>query len=200
MLFRSVSQSRYKGVDITTGILSAITNIGGLKGILTSFLNIIPNAISMWQAFGTQAQMSASEIELAGGAIVTTNDLITASIPLIGLVLAGITALIGGISAYNAKQEELKNKAIESLTTFEQSNKELEDSVTKVNDASTGRSQLISIIKQLDSGYDEEKGKLKDVNELRQKAIDKIYEEAKAKAKQTMPLIVTGKQIGRAHV
>ena len=74
-----------------------ITFFGSLKEGLLNVLNIIPNAIVAWKAYA------------AGTVSVSTA--MQASIPVIGLVLAAITALVGALSLYNSGADEARQKA-----------------------------------------------------------------------------------------
>ena len=76
-------------VTLFTKVRSAISNIIG----------IIPNAITAWRAYS------------AG--IVSANTAMQASIPVIGLVLAAISAVVAGVSYFSSKQEKASQKLIE---------------------------------------------------------------------------------------
>ena len=88
-----------------------VTFFIGLKNGILNIINIIPNAITAWQAY-------------AAG-IVSANTAIQASIPVIGLVLVAISAVVAGISLFSGKTEETK-KSVEEL---EKELEELSDAV-----------------------------------------------------------------------
>ena len=77
-----------------------VTFFTGLKNGILNIINIIPNAITAWQAY-------------AAG-IVSANTAIQASIPVIGLVLAAISAVVAGISMASGSMDDAK-KSIEEL-------------------------------------------------------------------------------------
>lgn len=77
-----------------------VTFFTGLKNGILNIINIIPNAITAWQAY-------------AAG-IVSANTAIQASIPVIGLVLAAISAVVAGISMASGSMDNTK-KSIEEL-------------------------------------------------------------------------------------
>lgn len=77
-----------------------VTFFTGLKNGIMNIVSIIPNAISAWQAY-------------AAG-IVSANTAIQASIPVIGLVLAAISAVVAGISMAGGSMDNTK-KSIEEL-------------------------------------------------------------------------------------
>ena len=74
-----------------------ITFFGSLKEGLLNVLNIIPNAIVAWKAYAAGTVSASTAMQ--------------ASIPVIGLVLAAITALVGALSLYNSGADEAKQKA-----------------------------------------------------------------------------------------
>ena len=76
-------------VTLFTKVRSAISNIIG----------IIPNAITAWRTYS------------AG--IVSANTAMQASIPVVGLALAAISAVVAGVSYFSSKQEEASQKLIE---------------------------------------------------------------------------------------
>lgn len=74
-----------------------ITFFGSLKEGLLNILNIIPNAIVAWKAYAAGTVSASTAMQ--------------ASIPVIGLVIAAITALVGALSLYNSGADEAKQKA-----------------------------------------------------------------------------------------
>ena len=199
-------------ISLGTGILSVINNLGGLSTILgtvvgllitfkgalvfdaikklgvnlSSLTTIIPRAISAWMLY------AGAEATATTGAV-TLGTAIQATIPIIGLLVAGGSLLIGVISSVNNKIEENKQKTLENVSALEKEVTSLNTLEDKINDENLSREELISLISDSDnstvSAYAEEIKSLEDVNEIRQKAIDKIEEEKKAKAES---LISTG--------
>ena len=74
-----------------------ITFFGSLKEGLLNVLNIIPNAIVAWKAYAAGTVSASTAMQ--------------ASIPVIGLVLAAITALVGALSLYNSGADGARQKA-----------------------------------------------------------------------------------------
>lgn len=82
-----------KGGLIAFTIVTKITSLfAALKNGIMAVVQIIPNAITAWRAYQ------------AG--VVSANTAIQASIPILGLLLAAITLVSVGMSAYNSSQEE----------------------------------------------------------------------------------------------
>lgn len=82
-----------KGGLIAFTLVTKITSLfAALKNGIMAVVQIIPNAITAWKAYQ------------AG--VVSANTAIQASIPILGLLLAAITLVSVGMSAYNSSQEE----------------------------------------------------------------------------------------------
>ena len=175
---------------VDLGVVLAITIVPNMmklgSTILATATTALPTAITMWKAYIATQTLGASTMALAGTEAVTLNMALSASIPIIGLVVAGISALVLGINGYNSAQEKAKAQALESLKTFESQNNALLQSIDSIQNEKTSKERLISIISSLNEAYDAEKGKLKDINGLRQDAIDLLYDEAKANAQKTI--------------
>lgn len=74
-----------------------ISFFGNLKTALVNVINVIPNAITAWKAYAAGTVSASTAMQ--------------ASIPVIGLVLAAITALVGALSLYNSGADEARQKA-----------------------------------------------------------------------------------------
>ena len=80
-----------------------ISFFGNLKTALVNVINIIPNAITAWKAYAAGTVSASTAMQ--------------ASIPVIGLVLAAITALVGALSLYNSGVDEARQKAKDTADT-----------------------------------------------------------------------------------
>lgn len=87
------------GIIAFTVVEKAIAIFKSLRRGITMVIDIIPNAITAWKAY-------------AAG-IVSANTAIQASIPVIGLVIAAITAVIGAFSLFSGKAEEARQEALD---------------------------------------------------------------------------------------
>lgn len=192
-------QGLIKGfLDAGTAILKLTSDLGGLPVILMSILSIttlikgqmITVGLIKLAKFIPTLITSLNGLQImynsATKSIILSNQAINLSIPVIGLVITAITALTMAWNAYSASQEEAKNSALESLSAFESQNKSISQSIQNIKNESATKESLISIISSLNKSYDEEKASLDDINTLRQESIDLLYEEAKAKAQETM--------------
>lgn len=161
-----------KGVAIAESIAKLATSVGGLSGMFSYLINIIPNA-------------SAMMIEYAVSQA-TANELIKASVPLVGLLAVGITALVAIINGYKAANEAAIKKQKEFLSSNEDAIESLISAKKQLSDESITRDQLNSIISSNISNYNDELNSIKDLNDARQKGIGLIDEEIKKKAQQTV--------------
>ncbi|MEG1044562.1 MAG: phage tail tape measure protein [Oscillospiraceae bacterium] len=188
-------------LDIGTGALKLINNVGGLSTVLEVLaavvtINMLPSLATMLVSF---ASTVAFFTKLSFKTIEYTIQLRSLSLGLkeVGITTSATTVALGALSAvvalgiigwnaYKQSQIDAMNKAQDSISEFEKYNQQLQGTIDKINDETTSKAQLISTMKTLDSSYDVEKGKLQDINSLRQEAIDKLYAEAKAKAMTTV--------------
>ena len=83
------------------------TAIQGTKKILDALRTAIPNCISAWRAYATGTTTAA-------GATVSASTAMQATIPVIGLLLAAITAIVGVVSFATNKVEESRDAAIDA--------------------------------------------------------------------------------------
>lgn len=88
------------------------TIITGINSGLQSLIGIIPNAITAWKAYAS--------------GIVTANTAMSASIPVLGLLLVGITAVTGAISAHKQAQHEANQAAIQNWESIKSQTAELD--------------------------------------------------------------------------
>lgn len=96
-----------------------VTFFSGLKAAIMSIVNVIPAAIAAWQGYaaGTVAASAAMQ----------------ASIPVIGLVLAALTALVGGISLYKSATADAAESTDETKKSLSELGEELSQLKSKVD-------------------------------------------------------------------
>ena len=179
------------------GVIATIKADSVLNG-LTKITNIIPNLITNVSKLGTVFDLIVSsqiDSALSGGATqaMSLSEALTAagiSASAAQIAMGGLFAIIAAgtiiYSKWKQSEEEAAQAALDSAKAFDSYENTISDTLSQIENESTSRNGLISIIKQLDKAYDEEKDSLKDVNDLRDEAIQKLYEEAQAKAKQTI--------------
>ena len=181
-------------VNLGSGILKFVNDskalevaIGAVGAVLV--VKLIPNLVKTVTAVGNDV---ASFVQLAVESKSVSAALEATSISATGaqLALGGLfTVLTVGILAWNAyqsAQEQARLNAISALDTFAQTENQIAEAMINVKAESTSKEQLIAVMKTLDSSYDSEAGKLKDVNGLRDEAIKKLDEESKKKAQQVL--------------
>ena len=117
-----------------------VTFFIGLKNGIMNIINIIPNAITAWQAY-------------AAG-IVSANTAIQASIPVIGLVLAAISAVVAGVSMAGGAMGETK-KSIEELDKeWEELSDTVKTSAEEFRSLKTNAEEIIPRYAELAQGVD----------------------------------------------
>lgn len=195
-------------VTLATLFVNFINQIGGLPTIIKSltvafvalkstdiakyFLsgqNAIGNFISVVGELITKQALAKAGYQSFALGVEEANMLMQASIPIIGLVLAGVTALGMAIVSHNQKVEEQKQKVRELASTLTDEYAILDNAITKLKDEKISREELDSIIDSNVDKYEAERLKLLDENEARKEAIRLIEEEKKAKAQE---LVDTG--------
>ena len=192
-------------IDLGTGILKFLNYTDGLHVGLTAIsillaIKVIPKLI----LFGSTLATNIGQIALftaETGSLSAGLKAVGISASIAQIALGGLTLILSaGIMAWNAyqqSQEDAKNSALDNISSLDSYTSSLQSTIDKINDESTSKESLIEIASKLDSSYDSEKAQLKDINELRQDAIDKLYAEAKAKAQTT--ITETGAQSSEAE-
>lgn len=200
-------------LKLANAVVSLINNLGGLKTILTaigtvSLIATIQNFDKLLKLAQTAGNTLVKPFITLGNYISSTfNKYIETSIDatmglasaeqvaaanaaMLQLALSTVVAIIGvaviAWNSYTQAQEQARQEAVSLANQYESEKQSLSDTISQLNDASASRSQLAGIIKnELGDAYDDEISKIEDINELRQKGIEAIYEEAKAKASNT---------------
>ena len=91
-----------------------ISFFGSLKSGITNVINILPTAVTAWKAYAAGTVSASAAMQ--------------ASIPVIGLVLAALTALVGGLSLYNQKTDEARQAAIDTAEAYREQQSEMTSS------------------------------------------------------------------------
>lgn len=160
-------------VDMASGVLTLIENLGGIKTVLTEIAVIAGTIIisSKWTAiiagitkiksalgeltiYAIPNAISAWKAYAAG--IVSANTAIQASIPLIGLLTLGITAAISAIKRKNEAEEQERALAISTweagknkITTLEQLRLKYENLLSIENRSEQQNNELDLVEKKL---------------------------------------------------
>ena len=188
-------------VDLGTGALKLINDIGGLKTIFVALAGVIltlkiETLITSFKNFGTAiVGLGTKLIKLAtllregGTAGVSLNAQLkdiginaTATQLAIGALTAALTIGVAIWGLYQSHIEKTKAELEQSQQAYEQYTSSLNETIQKIQDENTSKEELLKINKDLHGSYDSEKQDLVDLKDLRQENIDLLYEEAKAKA------------------
>ena len=182
-------------LDVGINVLTLINDLGGLKTVLIALTGVIVTLKAESIATGISSIMKlvptlitkVIDLTLAFSNARTSTLSLDQSLKAMGITASATQLALGGIfailtagiaiySAYNQKQEELKQAALESVNAFSQYSDTVSSTLSQIQDESASRNGLISIIKSLDEAYNEESGKLKDINELRDgEMVSEIY-------------------------
>lgn len=183
-------------ISATTNIFKFISAVGGLRTVILALVSAI--TLLKWDSIYNKLSkiknhianlvnaISTASIAVENGAITVTtaNEAIQASIPILGLVLTGITLVTGAISAYNQKLEEQREAEIQALKSSRDKVESFKDVKNQLENEKITREELNSIVDKNLSKYSDEIKKIKNVNEAREEAIKKIQKQSKAEAEK----------------
>lgn len=183
-------------ISATTNIFKFISAVGGLRTVILALVSAI--TLLKWDSIYNKLSkiknhianlvnaISTASIAVENGAITVTtaNEAIQASIPILGLVLTGITLVTGAVSAYNQKLEEQKEAEIQALKSSRDKVESFKDVKNQLENEKITREELNSIVDKNLSKYSDEIKKIKTVNEAREEAIKKIQKQSKAEAEK----------------
>lgn len=127
------------------------TIITGISSGLQSLMGIIPNAITAWKAYAS--------------GIVTANTAMSASIPVLGLLLVGITAVNGAIAAHKQAQHEANQAAIQNWESIKYQTAELDKLYNEYKNLTPEAKNYAEVEKGLVSALGEEAVALKGLTE-----------------------------------
>lgn len=193
-------------VTLATNVLKFINTIGGLPTILTTIAGILiyikgiaiyDKIYALAGAIKTLVIPALKNLGLSlKNALVTyidfslgmasANQLMQASIPVIGLLLTAIGGLIAGINAHNKKQDELRQKQKEELDNLYKELDGLNKAIDTIKTETLTREQLNSILSENIKYYDGSIDKIEDENEARKKALELLEEEQKLRAQEVV--------------
>lgn len=105
---------------VVHGVQKIIAFFSGIKAAIMSIVNVIPAAIAAWQGY-------------AAGTV-TASAAMQASIPVIGLVLAAITLLVGGLALYGNTVDDAADATEEAQKSISELSEELAQLKNNVND------------------------------------------------------------------
>ena len=190
-------------ISLGTGALELINNLGGLKSVLTVLASVILTikADAIVKGF---KDLTTAIVTLIPNLVTATLKVIDFKVQGYGLSdslkMAGVSASVAQIAfgalttvisiaviawgAYQASVEKTKAALEQSRQTYEQYVDSLDNTVTKIQNESTSKKELISINKKLKGSYDDEKQALIDINDLRKENLDLLYQENQEKANQ----------------
>jgi len=150
---------------IGTTIWSVLTKgFNFIIGIIPAVVSKINNLIFAWNMYQTTA-IGTAEATAAASAVMQ------AAVPVIGLVLAAITALVGGIALYNNAQDKAAQKSTELTQAWQSENDSINDTITKYKE----------LKESIDSGIlstDEMKSAKEELASIQQDLVDKYGSEA----------------------
>lgn len=183
-------------ISATTNIFKFISAVGGLRTVILALVSAI--TLLKWDSIYNKLSkiknhianlvnaISTASIAVENGAITVTtaNEAIQASIPILGLVLTGITLVTGATSAYNQKLKEQREAEIQALKSSRDKVESFKDVKNQLENEKITREELNSIVDKNLSKYSDEIKKIKDVNEAREEAIKKIQKQSKAEAER----------------
>lgn len=188
-------------VDMGTGILKLVNNLGGLPTILSAIIGalITINANLIWDKMivgvsstvkllkGLASAFTMAQTKGMGlNAVIQTMGLSLSALQLVvGAVTTAITVGVMAYQKYVQQQEEASRARKEEVSK----NKEVIDSyqsvIEKLSDENTSRSELNDIIDAHLSKYASELKAIENDNDARQETINKLQEEIKLRAQAT---------------
>lgn len=190
-------------VKLGANTLKLINTLGGLPTVLMGILSVlllikgeaitkmildakeaIPKLISSLANLKVAYSTTGKSIKIFSSDVATASSTLHASIPIIGLVVTGITLLTGVINKHKQAEAEAEEKRQEHIKTLESEIKGIEDAQSKIESENLSRQELINLLDANIDGYDKEQAKLKGENELRREAVKLLDEELKKKAQQ----------------
>lgn len=213
-------------MEFINGVLKVIDVLGGLKTILllvsslsaswltntvmrlaTVLFTKFPSILSIISALKTGIIGLGENIRYAGLAWqyyaagqMTASSVMQASIPVIGLVLAAITLVVAGVSLYNQKLEENRQKSIEAGKEAAKLTKDLDGLVEQYRKlgedgglSNSDRDKAYDIQKQINELLGEEVEKINLANGKYEDQIELLKKLQAEKAREKNPEIVDAK-------
>lgn len=221
--YTTIESDFIKGiVDLGTGVLRLINNMGGLVPVLSTILGLV--ALYKAEKLTNFINELLSSIKQVGPALLTVQKNFTAFIASVKSgngVLSSFGTLVGGIGggigvaltafglitaaigAYNQKQKELMQNAAETIQTFSDYTNSIEDVkqqylniLDSTDSYSEKQKQLAELQETLIKQYGMEEEAVRNLNLERENGIEILSEEIKKNAEKT--LAETGSQYQKA--
>ena len=166
---------------ILMGILSVLLLIKGeaITKMIVDAVKAIPNLISSLANLKVAYSTTGKSIKIFSSDVATSSSILHASIPIIGLVMTGITLLTGVINKHKQSQEEANRKTQEAIEKNREAIKSNNQAIESLKNESLTRDELNIILDNNFDKYEAERLKLLDINDARQEAIDLLKEENK---------------------
>lgn len=114
-----------------------------LTSALTFLRNLIPNIISIVKTCATTWYQYATGATTAAGATVTASAAMQATIPVIGLLLAAFTAIIGALTLFGDGSEDAATAAREEAEALAETRREMQQAADTAADYSDKLSDLV---------------------------------------------------------
>ena len=118
---------------IVTKLSTALT---ALRNLIPGIISIVRNCITTWYQYATGATTAA-------GATVTASAAIQASIPVIGLLLAAVTAVVGALALCSDGTEDAATAAREEAEALAETRREMQQAADAAADYSDKLSDLV---------------------------------------------------------
>lgn len=156
-------------VQAAAGLADAIKTFGGLDGVL---VQVKASAISAAQAMGL--------ITVATEAETTAQEGLNAAMKVnpIGLIIAGVTTLIGLLAIFNSKTEENTKEQEKSLAAYKARVKAQEESIKTISEESSEFVGLLYQLKESNKGSKERKDLIKEINKEYGTTLKNLSDEA----------------------
>lgn len=194
-------------INLVTGTLSLINALGGLKTVLLTLATIIatvkadnivkffttmPKLISNVVGFITVYNNALAEGKVKSLAFAEAQEAIGITASKAQLAIGGLLGILtafvavfslvnNAIEKHNQEIEQARNEAVSLGDSIRSEISAIEEAINKINDESITREGITDILKSNIEGYETEEEALDSVTKARQRAIDKLNEEAKAK-------------------
>lgn len=191
---------------ITLGISSLIGTLSKLKdGVVTFFkslsdikgiLGTVKGSLGQYGAAMQVATMNTEGLALAEEAVAAEGAAAASAIQgIVGvasLLIVGIMAVVSATKQQREEQERVRKETIENLSNEISA---MDDLLEQLKDESISKEQLASLLSgTLSDAYIEELNAINDTNAAREKAIELVEKEAKAKADELLKTGLTDYQ------
>lgn len=196
-------------LELATGLSDAAQAGGGLIPIMVTLAGVIAlikrekinqsitSALTSLGNAQLQLKLFTMEAKAAGSitSVLSANMAALGPGGAIGLAVGALGLLTMALTAYYKKQEEAREKAVETLNTYKDQADSIKNLRSEIQDETLSRDELVSLMASHNKKYEEELSAIDDVNAAREKSIELLGDEAKKKAEEVMR--ETGAQYSR---